>query len=517
MDTSVIVVGAGPAGLMLAGELRLAGVDVIVLERLSRPSGESRGLGFSARTMEVFDQRGLLPEFGDVEVSVLGHFGGTPVDFSVLDGAHYGVKGIAQARTEAVLGSWAVGLGADLRRGHEVLGFADRGGHVEVEVRDAGGARSSLNAGYLVGCDGGRSTVRKAGGFDFPGTAPTREMFLADIRGGDIVPRPIGQSVPGGMIMSAPLGDGVDRIVVCERGRPPRRRGGPPDFSEVAGAWQRLSGQDISRATPVWISAFGDPARQVTEYRRGRVLLAGDAAHVHLPAGGQGMNTSIQDSVNLGWKLAACVKGTGSPALLDSYHDERHPVGVRLLMNVQAQGLLFLSGDEMQPLREVMTELIGYDVVARHLAGMVSGLEIRYDVGDGDHPLLGRRMPPLEMVRDTGRTRPAELLRSGRGVLLDLADGGGLRRLTDGWRDRVDLVAVHVPRAAAGSVLSGTRAVLIRPDGHVAWTDPGTESSLPAALERWFGADSGWPHVRSAHLQPSTTHETYDTYERTSP
>lgn len=507
MDTSVIVVGAGPAGLMLAGELRLGGVDVIVLERLSQPSGESRGLGFSARTMEVFDQRGLLPGFGEIEVSARGHFGGIPVDFSLLEGAHYGVKGVAQARTEAVLEAWAVGLGADLRRGHEVLALTDRGDCVEVEVRSAEGVRL-LRTAYLVGCDGGRSTVRKAAGFDFPGTAPTREMFLADIRGGDITPRPIGETVSGGMVMSAPLENGVDRIVVCERGAPPRRRTEPPDFAEVAAAWQRLSGQDISHATPVWTSAFGDPARQATEYRRGRVLLAGDAAHVHLPAGGQGMNTSIQDSVNLGWKLAAVAKGSGSQALLDSYHDERHPVGVRLLMNVQAQGLLFLSGSEMQPLRDVMAELIGYDVVARHLAGMVSGLEIRYDVDGGDHPLLGRRLPPLELIQGAEKVNTPELLRQGRGVLLALTDEGELRQVADGWRDRIDVVAATLLEPAAAPVLHGTTAMLIRPDGHVAWASPGSANTLSVALERWFGTASG----RTGTL----THPASNVDERTS-
>lgn len=488
MDASVIVVGGGPAGLMLAGELRLAGVDVIVLERLTKPTGQSRGLGFSARTMEVFDQRGLLSAFGDIEVSALGHFGGIPVDFALLDGAHYGVKGIAQSRTEAVLEQWAAELGADLRRGHELLTLTDHSDHVEARVRSEDGLRT-LRAEYLVGCDGGRSTVRKAAGFDFPGTSPTREMFLADLRNVDIVPRPIGETVPGGMVMSAPLEEGVHRIVVCERGRPPQRRTEPPDFSEVAAAWKRLSGQDISDATPVWVSAFGDPARQVTEYCRGRVLLAGDAAHVHLPAGGQGMNASIQDAVNLGWKLASVVKGTGSQALLDSYHDERHPVGRRLLTNVQAQGLLFLSGDEMQPLRDVMAELVGYDVVARHLAGMVSGLEIRYDVDEGDHPLLGKRMPPVELLRGAHTTSPAQLLRAGRGVFLDLADGNGTPNAAHRWSDRVDSIKAAAPPPSADR-LAGVASLLVRPDGHVAWTSPGSASTLPMTLERWFGPPS---------------------------
>ncbi|AIA07022.1 MULTISPECIES: FAD-dependent monooxygenase [Streptomyces] len=489
MDASVIVVGAGPAGLMLAGELRLAGVDVIVLERLPQRTGESRGLGFTARTMEVFDQRGLLPGFGEIETSTLGHFGGQPVDFAVLDGAHYGVKGVPQSTTETVLEQWATTLGADIRRGHEVLALADDadGGAVTVTVAGPEGTHH-LRAGYLVGCDGGRSTVRKAAGFDFPGTAPTREMFLADVRGCDITPRPIGETVAGGMVMSAPLGDGVDRIIVCERGAPPRRRTEPPAFEEVAAGWQRLTGQDISHGTPVWVSAFGDPARQVTAYRRGRVLLAGDSAHVHLPAGGQGMNTSIQDAVNLGWKLAAVLHGTAPADLLDTYHAERHPVGRRLLMNTQAQGMLFLSGDEMQPVRDVLAELIRYDVVSRHLAGMVSGLEIRYDVGPGDHPLLGMRMPHLELITADGRkTSTTRLLHPARGVLLDLADDADLRRAAAPWAHAVDVVTATPHALAPASPLAGTTAVLLRPDGHLAWIHPAGPAAPTDALTRWFG------------------------------
>ncbi|MFH8289701.1 FAD-dependent monooxygenase [Streptomyces sp. NPDC018059] len=486
MDASVIVVGAGPAGLMLAGELRLGGVDVTVLERLPERTGESRGLGFTARTMEVFDQRGILPAFGAIETSTQGHFGGRPVDFGVLEGAHYGVKAVPQSKTESVLEEWALGLGADLRRSHTVRALTDKGDHVVVETEGPDGPRR-LTARYVVGCDGGRSTVRKAAGFDFPGTSATREMFLADIRGCEITPRPIGETVPLGMVMSAPLGDGIDRIIVCERGAPARRRTEAPPYQEVAAAWQRLTGQDISHGEPVWVSAFGDPARQVTAYRRGRVLLAGDSAHVHLPAGGQGMNVSIQDAVNLGWKLAAVVAGRALDGLLDTYHEERHPVGRRLLMNTQAQGMLFLSGDEMQPLRDVLSELIRYDEVTRHLAGMVSGLDIRYDVDSGDHPLLGMRMPHQELITADGKASSTELLHPARGVLLDLADDAELRAAATGWHDRVDVVTAALHEAPSHSPLQDARAVLIRPDGYVAWMSPGSRGELAEALGRWFG------------------------------
>lgn len=486
MDASAIIVGAGPAGLMLAGELRLAGVEVIVLERLPEPTGESRGLGFTARTMEVFDQRGLLPRLGEVEISNEGHFGGVPVDFSVLEGAHFGGKGVPQARTEVMLGEWAAELGADIRRGHELVQLTGNGDGVDIEVRTPHGPHR-LRASYLVGCDGGRSTVRKAAGFDFPGTAATLEMFIADVKGPDIRPRMTGETRPGGMVMAGPLGDGVTRIVVCENDRRPQRRAEPPRFTEVAEGWRRLTGQDISDGTPIWVTSFGNATRQVTEYRRGRVLLAGDAAHIHLPAGGQGMNTSIQDSVNLGWKLAAVIRGRAPEGLLDTYHGERHPVGERLLLNTQAQGLLFLTGDSVQPLRDVITELIRYEDVSRHLAGMVSGLEIRYDVGEGDHPLLGRRMPRQQLDCPAGRTSTTELLHPARGVLLDLTDSADLRDAAAGWADRVDVVTAAPLGDVAASPLAKTDGVLLRPDGHVAWAAPGGDE-LAQVLRRWFGA-----------------------------
>ncbi|MFJ3883274.1 FAD-dependent monooxygenase [Streptomyces sp. NPDC090077] len=487
MDAPVIVVGAGPAGMMLAGELRLAGVAVVVLERLERRTGESRGLGFTTRTLETFDQRGLLARFGEIERSTLGHFGGLPLDFGVLDGACQAAKTVPQSVTETHLEEWAASLGADIRRGHQVLSVRDDGEGVDVEVRGPDGTHT-LRAGWLVGCDGGRSTVRKAAGFDFPGSAATMEMYLADIKGIELKPRMIGETLPGGMVMVGPLPGGTTRIVVCERGTPPRRRESPPSFDEVAAAWQRLTGEDISAAEPVWVSAFGDAARQVTEYRRGRVLLAGDAAHIHLPAGGQGMNTGIQDAVNLGWKLASVVLGRAPLALLDTYHGERHPVGRRLLMNTRAQGLLFLRGAEVQPLRDSLRELMEYEDVRRHLAAMVTGLEITYDVGRGSHPLLGRRMPDLELTTADGPTSSTALLRPARGVLLDLTDNPRLRQRAAAWAERVDTVTAR-PRGAASRAdgLHDTTALLIRPDGYVAWAAPGTHHDLPMALERWFG------------------------------
>ncbi|SHN37161.1 FAD-dependent monooxygenase [Actinacidiphila paucisporea] len=487
MNTDVIVVGAGPAGMMLAGELRLAGVEVTVLEKLAAPTGESRGLGFTARTMEVFDQRGLLPRLPPFEVSNVGHFGGLPLDFGMLEGAHFAGKTLPQSQTEAMLAGWTADIGVDFRRGYECVGvLADQDG-VTAQIGGPGGFEE-LRAKYLVGCDGGRSMIRKAMGFDFPGTGASMEMFLADLRGTNVRPRMIGESYPGGMVMATPPTDGVQRFIVCERGTAPRRRTTPIEFAEISDAWKRLTGEDISHGEPVWLSSFGNATRQATQYRRGRVLLAGDAAHIHLPAGGLGMNTSIQDAVNLGWKLAAQVHGWAPEGLLDTYHAERHAIGRRLLMNTQAQGLLFLSGDEVQPMRDLFTELLGYDVVAKHLIGMVSGLEIRYDVGAGDSPVLGKRMPNRELALPSGTRRVYELLRTARGLLLDLADDQGLREAAAPWADRVDVVTAPLTGLAADDPLASARAVLVRPDGYIAFIDPGTAAGLDEALRAWFGA-----------------------------
>ncbi|MFJ6567684.1 FAD-dependent monooxygenase [Streptomyces sp. NPDC091292] len=519
--TDVVVVGAGPTGLLLAGELRLGGARVIVLERLARPTGQSRGLGFTARAMEIFDQRGLLPRFGQgetLEISPVGHFGGVRFDYTVLEGAHFGARGIPQSQTEAVLEEWASAVGADIRRGWEFEGFEEvgelggsedsgggyggdgTGGHgVEITVRTPDGHRR-IRASYLVGCDGGHSAVRTAAGIGFPGTPATRLMFLADVVGCDLRPRLLGERLARGMVMAAPLGDGVDRVIVCPDGTPPPGDGdGPVTFAQVADAWQDLTGEDIHHGGAAWVSSFTDTTRQASAYRSGRVLLAGDAAHVHLPAGGQGLSTGVQDAANLGWKLAAVVRGTAPGGLLDTYHDERHPAGARLLMNTRAQGSVFLGGAEADPLRALFAELLAYDDVKRHLAGVVSGLDVRYDVGDGTHPLLGRRLPHRHLVDAGGGTSTTELLHPARGVLLDLADDPALRAAAAPWRDRVT-VTTAVPKPVDGiDPLTGTTALLVRPDGHVAWAaasgthgaptpvaaDPGADPR--EALRRWFG------------------------------
>lgn len=513
METVVIIVGAGPVGLMLASELRLGGVDVVVYERRTTPSGESRGLGFTARAAEVFHQRGLLARLGNVESSGQGHFGGIPMDFGVLEGAHFGVRGIPQYRIERMLEDSALELGASVLRGHEVVDLHATADGVVAVVEGPGG-RSQHRADYLVGCDGGRSTVRQLGGFDFPGTDATREMYLADVVGREIRPRFIGERVPGGMVMSAPLEDGVDRIIVCEGGTVPTEGRQSLTFIEVADAWQRLTGESLHGAEARWVSAFTDATRQVSEYRRGRVLIAGDAAHIHLPAGGQGLSVGIQDAANLGWKLAATINGWAPDGLLDTYHDERHPVGARVLRNTHAQGMLYLSGEEIEPLRVVMSELIAIPAVGRHLSGMVSGLDIRYDVGSSGHSLLGARMPDRELERlDGSRVRVADMLHGARGVLISANHSHEVSRLAAGWSDRVDVVtASWIPTGTDGRE-TAPDSVLIRPDGYVVWAAPGG-GDLPEALHRWFGSVrlapeprmwSRWPPRRGRPRSPSNS------------
>ncbi|MFI7323132.1 FAD-dependent monooxygenase [Streptomyces rubiginosohelvolus] len=490
LTADVIVVGAGPSGLMLAGELRLGGASVVVLEKLERPTGQSRGLGFTARALESFAQRGLDTRFPGLETSPVGHFGGVQFDYTVLDGGHFGARGIPQSQTEAVLEAWAVELGVDIRRGWEFTALDEAPDRVRITARGAGGEQR-LSSAYLVGADGGNSPVRRAAGIGFPGAPATRGMYLADVRGCELRPRFLGELLDGGMVMAAPLGEGVDRIIVCEHGTLPAGRDQEVEFAEVAAAWQRLTGEDISGGQADWVSSFTDATRQAEVYRRGRVLVVGDAAHVHLPAGGQGLSVGVQDAVNLGWKLAATVTGWAPAGLLDTYHGERHPVGERLLMNTRAQGQIFLGGPEADPMRELFTELLTHDEVRRHLAGIVTGLDVRYD-GMGDtppaeaHPLTGRRLPHRMLRTASGDQDTTGLLRAAQGVLLDLSGDAGLGRTAAGHKDRVVTVTGTPATARDEDTFADAGAVLVRPDGYVAWAGS-DEAGLRSALGRWFG------------------------------
>ncbi|GHA18337.1 hypothetical protein GCM10010389_65440 [Streptomyces echinoruber] len=543
LDTDVVVVGAGPVGLMLAGELRTGGARVTVLERLARPTTESRASTLHARTMELLDARGLLARFGELPHDVWGHFGGIPLDLT-LPGPYPGQWKVPQTRTEAILAEWAVALGAEIRRGHEVTGLTERQDEVEVEaVRPGGTVR--LRARYVVGCDGEHSTVRRLAGIDFPGHDAVRELIRADVAGVDIPDRRF-ERLERGLAIAARRGDGVTRVMVHAYGRAPRPRVGAPEFAEVCEVWRHVTGEDIGGGTPLWVNAFGDASRLAARYRAGRVLLAGDAAHQQMPVGGQALNLGLQDAVNLGWKLAAVVRGRAPESLLDTYHGERHAVGARVLRGIEAQTTLLLGGPEVEAMRSVLAELRGHERVRRHLAGTISGLDVRYDLGADGHPQLGARLRPAALVTDRGPTTTTALLRSGRGLLLDLtgdaARHAGLRRECGPWLDRVDLVAAepdareasperdafpvrpddHVERDVFPVRADGPverDVFLVRPDGHVVWTASACGPAGPAdALRTWFGPPATAPQTSGARLpaHPQTSGARLPAHPRTS-
>ncbi|MDH6137087.1 oxygenase [Kitasatospora sp. MAA4] len=482
LDTDVIVVGAGPVGLMLAGELRLGGADVIVLEQRDAPTTESRASTLHARTMEIFDDRGLLAALGTPPNEPLGHFGGIPLDLT-LPSSYPGQWKVPQTRTEELLQEWALSLGADIRRGHELTDLSVTEDFVEAETLGPGGVHR-VRGRYLVGCDGEDSTVRRLSGASFPGQSARRELIRADVAGVTIPNRRF-MRLEHGLAIAARRADGVTRVMVHEFGRAVEPRTGAPEFAEVVEIWKRVTGEDLSGGTPLWVNSFGDANRLLARYREGRVLFAGDAAHQQMPSGGQALNLGLQDAVNLGWKLARQVGPYPSEELLDSYHSERHAVGESVLANIRAQTLLLLGGAEVEPVRELLGELIGSPETRRQLAGMISGLDVRYEVGAGDYPLLGARLPYAELITlEQGSTSTAALLRTGRGVLLDLSGGhhAPLRAAAGAWADRVTAVAA----LPVGDPLPGTSCVLVRPDGYVVWA--GTdEAGAQSALRRWFG------------------------------
>ncbi|MEU8977584.1 FAD-dependent monooxygenase [Streptomyces sp. NPDC048309] len=493
--TDVIVVGAGPVGLMLAGELRLGGVDVVVYDKLPAPSGESRALGFNRRAAESLGQRGLLPRLGEFRWGPMGHFGGVRFDLGMLDEDHSGVLGLSQARTEEALGGWLAELGVPVRRGHEVTGLRETPEGVVVSFAGPDGPGEET-AAYLVGCDGAGSTVRALAGIPAPGWEATRGMYTAEITGVALRPRPIGERLPGGsMVVCTPLGEGRFRVVIHDLALPARPDPGALTFAQVADAWRRLTGESIDHAEPQWLWACGNSAALAEEYRRGRVLLAGDAAHEIPPLAAWGLSAGLQDAANLGWKLAATVKGWAPEGLLDTYHAERHPVGRELIRNAQAASKIYLGEAAMDPVREVVGELLAHKDAAEQVAGIVSGLGIRYDLGKGDHPLLGRRMPPDRelTLHDGTRTRVADLLHTAHGLLI--TTDHTLTRPAEDLTDRIDIVTATwtthpdpTPHTVPTPDTAPTPdAVLIRPDGYVAWTSPGTTDDLTQALDRWFG------------------------------
>nr|AAK06789.1 putative oxygenase SimA8 [Streptomyces antibioticus] len=486
-QTDVLVIGPDP-WLMLAGELLLGGARVVVAERLTEPTTESRARRCMPRTMEILDQRGLTGRLGEVPGDGTGHFGGIPLRLDGQQSPYAGLWKVPQSRVEEILGAWAIGLGAEVRRGRELTGLREDGAVVEAELSCEDGTRELLRARYVVGCDGENSTVRRLAGFEFAGSAASRELIRADVAGIDVPNRRF-ERLPGGLAIAARRPDGITRVMVHEFGRTATPRQAEPDFDEMARTWQRVTGEDISHGTPVWINSFGDASRQVTEYRRGRILLAGDAAHAQMPVGGQALNLGLQDAFNLGWKLAAEICGWAPPGLLDSYHEERHAVGSRVLSDIAAQALLLLGGPEVEALRSVVGRLLGLDAVRvpfghrgrRHRLSSTPPTRVH-------HPLLGARLPDAALDIEAGAATAWALLRAGTGLLLDVAPEApghvDLRAVADGWADRVRVVAA---RPRAGAVAPTTGAVLVRPDGHVVWADGGADR-LRAALVQWFGS-----------------------------
>ena len=492
-DHAVVIVGGGPTGLMLAGELALAGVDVAIVERRANQELDGpRAGGLHARTIEVLDQRGIADRFlREGQVAQVAAFGGIRLDISDFPTRHNYGLGLWQNQIEHILAGWVEELRVPIHRGREVAGFAQDDTGVDVQL--AGGG--SLRARYLVGCDGGRSVIRKSAGIDFPGWDPTTSSLIAvvemaeepemglrrDARGMHGIGR-LEYEIRDGQLIY--LDRGPFRVMITEQ---QVVAGGEPTLRDVSDGLIAVYGTDFGVHNPTWISRFTDATRQAATYRAGRVLLAGDAAHVHPPDGGQGLNIGVQDAVNLGWKLAQVVRGTSPESLLDSYHAERHPVAARVLRNTMAQVALRRPDDRTGALRDTVAELLGMDEPRRRFAAMMSGLGIRYDLGEG-HPLLGRRMPDLELVTADGSRRVFTLLHEARPVLLDLGVPGGFD--LGPWADRVRRIDARYDGAwelpAIGAVTAPS-AVLIRPDGYVAWVGERTWSGLADALTTWFG------------------------------
>jgi 3-(3-hydroxy-phenyl)propionate hydroxylase len=481
-EHAVVIAGGGPTGLMLAGELALAGVDVAIVERReSQDLAGLRGAGLHIRTIEVFDQRGIADRFiSQGQALRRAPFAGNTLDISDLPTRHSYFLALWQPHIERILGDWVSELAVPAYREREVKGFAQDETGVDVKLSDG----RSLRAKYLVGCDGGRSLIRKKAGIEFPGWDPSTSYLIAEIETAEEPEWGIRRSEKG-INAIAKLEDGKQARVVLNEHHV--LQGDKPTLRDLREAIIALYGRDFGLHNATSISRFTDMARQAASYRDRRVLLAGDAAHVHSPVGGQGLNIGVQDAVNLGWKLAQVVHGTSPESLLDTYHAERHPVGARLLRNTMALGTIERSDDRIGALREMMSELLQTDEPRKQYFAMMSGLDVHYDLGKG-HPLLGRRMPDLDLATANGPLRVFALLHNARPLLLNLGEPGSFD-ITP-WADRVQLIdakhsgALQLP--AIGAVTAPT-AVLIRPDGYVAWVGDLTQRGLVDALTTWFG------------------------------
>ena len=498
-EHAVVIAGGGPAGMMLAAELALAGVDVALLERRAdHVLAGSRAGGFHSRTIEVLDQRGVADRFlAEGQVVQAATFGTTVLDMSDFPTRHPYSLGIWQNQIERIMAEWVAGLPVHIHHGCEVTGVTQD--HTGVDVRLSSG--ESLRSRYLVGCDGGRSLIRKAAGIEFPGWDATRSNLIAEVEMTEEPELGIRHDEKGTHALGRVEYEIRDGEVVYSDGGPVRvmvteahvGHTTEPTLPELKEALMSVYGTDFGMHNPTWISRFTDMTRQAAAYRVGRVLLAGDAAHVHYPAGGQGLSLGVQDAVNLGWKLAQVVKGMSPDGLLDTYHAERHPVGARALQYTMAQGTLQRADDRTQAVVDVVSELVIMDEPRKRLAGTISGLDIRYDLGEG-HPLLGRRMPDLDLITADGPLRVFGLLHDARPLLLNLGQPGDLD-ITP-WADRVELIDASCTgewELPVLGVVSAPTAVLVRPDGYVAWVASGTDLGLADALAAWFGPPTAAP------------------------
>ena len=480
-EHAVVIAGGGPTGLMLAGEVALAGVDVAIVERrASQDVSGSRAGGLHSRTIEVLDQRGIADRFlSQGQVAQVAGFAWIRLDISDFPTRHNYGLGLRQNHIERILAGWVDELAVPIYRGREVTGFAQDDTGVDVELSDG----HSLRAAYLVGCDGGRSLIRKAAGIEFAGWDPTTSSLIAQVELTDEPEWGTRRDAIGVHAFSR-LEDGPVGVLVTEQHL---GHTGEPTLRDLSDALIAVYGTDYGVHSPTSISRFTDMTRQAASYRDRRVLLAGDAAHVHFPVGGQGLQIGVQDAVNLGWKLAQVVKETSPESLLDTYHAERHPVAARALRNTMAQTALLRSDERTEALRDTMSELLSMDEPRKRVAGMMSGLDIHYDLG-ARHPLLGRRMPDLDLVTANGPLRVFTLLHDARPVLLNLGEPGGFD-ITP-WADRVQSIDAEYVGTWELPVLgevAAPSAVLIRPDGYVAWVGEQTEAGLADALTTWFG------------------------------
>jgi 2-polyprenyl-6-methoxyphenol hydroxylase-like FAD-dependent oxidoreductase len=491
-EHAVVIAGGGPTGLMLAGELALAKIDVAIVERrASQDLPGSRAGGLHARTIEILDQRGIAERFlAEGKRAQVAGFAATKLDISDFPTRHpYGL-GLWQNHIERILAAWVGGLPVTFYRGREVTGFAQDDAGVDIPLSDG----QRLRAKYLVGCDGGRSLIRKTAGIDFPGWDPTTSALLAEVEMTEEPPLGIRRTPSGMHALGKVEYEIKDGEVVYKKGgtvgvmlSESQIGTKEPTLRDLSEGLIAVYGTDYGIHSPTWITRFTDMTRQAATYRSGRVLLAGDAAHVHSPVGGQGLNMGVQDAVNLGWKLAQVVARTSPESLLDTYHAERHPVAARVLRDTMAQVALMRPDDRTEAARDVVSELLSIDEPRKRFAARMSGLDIRYDLGEG-HPLIGRRMPDLDLVTSRGPLRVYTLLHDVRPVLLNFGEPGSIA--IGSWADRVrslDAKYDGMWELPAIGTVPAPIAVLIRPDGYVAWVGDLTEPGLAEALTTWFG------------------------------